>query len=238
MKLKRFMPVLATALILTAFMALMLLSTAKIKLETSAEPIKAMPSILIDPGHGGQDGGAVCNGVLEKDINLPISYDTADLIRLFGFDVSMTREDDNFISDEGSNVKERKLNDMKTRLDLYNCDENNVIISIHQNKFSDSKAHGSQIFYSPNNENSKLLAQNIKFSLNSLLQTGLDRECKVAGDGIYLLKNTNQPAVIVECGFISNTEECQKLTDSDYQKQLAFAISTGLLDFYNQSPWS
>ena len=233
MRLKRFIFITLILLLLALFMILMLLSTSKIKLETSAKPLEKLPHILIDPGHGGQDGGAVCNGVLEKDINLPISQDTADLIKLFGFEVSMTRTDDSFITDKGANVKERKLNDMKARLELYNCDENNVIISIHQNKFSDSKAHGSQIFYSPNNDKSKMLAQNVKYSLNSLLQTGLDRECKAAGKSIYLLKNTHQPAVIVECGFISNFEECQKLKSDSYQKQLAFAITTGLLDYYN-----
>lgn len=233
MKLKRLFIIGFCAFIISVFMALMINSTSKITLNTSASPARSMPKILIDAGHGGQDGGAVCNGVLEKDINLPISHDAEDLISLLGFEVTMTREDDNFIGEEGENVKQRKLNDMKTRLEMYNSDENNVIISIHQNKFSDSSAHGSQIFYSPNDENSKLLAQNIKYSVNSLLQTGLDRECKVAGDGIYLLKNTKQPAVIVECGFISNFEECQKLKSDEYQKQMAFAISTGLLDFYN-----
>ena len=146
MRLKRFVFIILILLLLSLFMMLMLLSTSKIKLETSAKPLERLPHILIDPGHGGQDGGAVCNGVLEKDINLPISKDTADLIRLLGFDVSMTRTDDSFITDKGANVKERKLNDMKERLELYNSDESNVIISIHQNKFSDSKARGSQIF--------------------------------------------------------------------------------------------
>ena len=233
MKLKRVIFIVSIILLLALFMLLMLLSTSKIKLETSAKPLEKLPKIIIDAGHGGQDGGAVCNGVLEKDINLPISLDTADFVKLLGFEVMMTREDDNFITDKGSNVKERKLNDMKARLELYNSDESNVILSIHQNKFSDSKAHGSQIFYSPNNDDSQLLAQSVKHSLNSLLNTGLDRECKPAGKSIYLLKNTHQPAVIVECGFISNFEECQKLKSDSYQKQLAFAITTGLLDYKN-----
>lgn len=233
MRLKRIIFIVSILLLLGLFMLLMLLSTSKIKLETSAKPLTKAPKIIIDAGHGGQDGGAVCNGVLEKDINLPISRDTADLVKLLGFEVMMTREDDNFITDKGSNVKERKLNDMKARLELYNSDESNVIISIHQNKFSDSKAHGSQIFYSPNNDDSKLLAQSVKHSLNSLLNTGLDRECKPAGKSIYLLKNTHQPAVIVECGFISNFEECQRLKSISFQRQLAFAITTGFLDYYN-----
>ena len=233
MKLNRCLFTLAVLISITVFMALMINSTSKIRLETSAKPLEPMPKILIDPGHGGQDGGAVCNGVLEKDINLPISRDTADLIRLFGFETKMTREDDNFITDTGRNVKERKLNDMKARLEMYNSDNSNVIISIHQNKFSDSKAYGSQIFYSPNNGDSKLLAQSVKRSVNSLLGTGIDRECKAAGKDIYLLKNTNQPAVIVECGFISNFEECQKLKSEEYQKRISFAVALGLLDYYN-----
>ena len=231
--LKKIIYVSAVVLPLVVFMLLMLHSGSKIRLETSAQPLKNTPKILIDPGHGGQDGGAVCNGVLEKDINLIISKDSTDLIRLLGFETTLTREDDNFVSDNGSNVKERKLNDMKARLQMYNADENNVIISIHQNKFSDSKAHGSQVFFSPNNELSKSLAESIKRSVNSMLLTGLDRECKQAGKDIYLLKNTNQPAVIVECGFISNFEECQKLKSREYQKQLAFCITAGLLEYCN-----
>lgn len=225
----------AVVIPLAAFMLLMVLSSSKIRLETSAQPLKNMPKVLIDPGHGGQDGGAVCNGVLEKDINLLISKDSADLIRLLGFETALTRDDDSFVSDSGSNVKERKLNDMKARLQMYNSDESNVIISIHQNKFSDSKAHGSQIFFSPNNELSKSLAESIKLSLNQMLLTGLDRECKRAGKDIYLLKNTKMPAVIVECGFISNFEECQRLKSREYQKQLAFCVTAGLLEYYNNN---
>ena len=233
--LKKILCISAVVLPLTVFMLLMVMSGSKIRLETSAQPLKNMPKILIDPGHGGQDGGAVCNGVLEKDINLLISKDSADLIRLLGFETALTRDDDSFVSDSGSNVKERKLNDMKARLKMYNSDESNVIISIHQNKFSDSKAHGSQIFFSPNNELSKSLAESIKLSLNQMLLTGLDRECKRAGKDIYLLKNTKMPAVIVECGFISNFEECQRLKSREYQKQLAFCVTAGLLEYYNNN---
>ena len=232
---KKIIGVSAVVIPLAAFMLLMVLSSSKIRLETSAQPLKNMPKVLIDPGHGGQDGGAVCNGVLEKDINLLISKDSADLIRLLGFETALTRDDDSFVSDSGSNVKERKLNDMKARLKMYNSDESNVIISIHQNKFSDSKAHGSQIFFSPNNELSKSLAESIKLSLNQMLLTGLDRECKRAGKDIYLLKNTKMPAVIVECGFISNFEECQRLKSCEYQKQLAFCVTAGLLEYYNNN---
>ena len=233
MKLKKLLPAAAILLCITTFLLLMIKSTGRITLNTSAEAQEKKPVLIIDAGHGGEDGGAVVGDVLEKDINLDISYDTADLLKLFGFDVSMTRSSDNALTNEGKDVKQRKYNDMKMRLDMYNSSADNVIISIHQNKFSSASSHGAQVFYSPNNEKSKVLAQNVKYSLNSLLQTGLDRECKAAGKSIYLLKNTYQPAVIVECGFISNFEECQKLKSDSYQKQLAFAITTGLLDYYN-----
>jgi len=115
----------------------------------------------------------------------------------------------------------------------FNSSEENTIISIHQNKFSESKYHGTQIFYSPNNSKSKQLADSIKFSVKGLLQPDNERECKKADSGIYLLKNTSNPAVIVECGFISNEEECNNLLNSQYKKQMAFSITSGFLTYYN-----
>ena len=122
---------------------------------------------------------------------------------------------------------------MKKRLEIFNYSKENTIISIHQNKFTESKYHGTQIFYSPNNPKSKQLADSIKYSVKGLLQPDNERECKKADSGIYLLKNTNNPAVIVECGFISNGEECKNLLDSQYQKQMAFSITAGFLSYYN-----
>lgn len=233
MKLKKLLPAAAILLCITTFLLLMIKSTGRITLNTSAEAQEKKPVLIIDAGHGGEDGGAVVGDVLEKDINLDISYDTADLLKLFGFDVSMTRSSDNALTNEGKDVKQRKYNDMKMRLDMYNSSADNVIISIHQNKFSSASSHGAQVFYSPNNENSLRLAESMRNSVVSMIQPDNERECKKAGKEIYLLKNTDNPAVIVECGFISNQNERKLLLEKSYQKKMALAVTTGFLDYYH-----
>ena len=234
MKIKKFIfPCICFAL-LSAFVFLMISAALNIKISVSSENVKSMPTIVIDAGHGGEDGGAVSeSGVLEKDINLSIANDTYALFYLLGFDVKQTRKTDIALDNGEDTIRKRKVSDMKKRLEIFNSPEENTIISIHQNKFSESKYHGTQIFYSPNNPKSKQLADSIKYSVKGLLQPDNERECKKADSGIYLLKNTNNPAVIVECGFISNGEECKNLLDSQYQKQMAFSITAGFLSYYN-----
>ena len=233
MKLKKILSAAVAFLGLFLFVFLMLRSTKNITLQTNALPSKPLPQILIDPGHGGEDGGAVSGDVLEKDINLDISHDAADLFTFFGFDVTMTRTTGDALTSEGEDVKKRKYNDMKMRLEMYNSSENNVIISIHQNKFSSAASKGTQVFYSPNHEQSGQLARCIQFSVKKLLQPENKRECKAAGSEIFLLKNTKNPAVLVECGFISNKSEREKLLNTEYQRQMALSIATGFIDFYN-----
>lgn len=234
MKIKKFIfPCICFAL-LSAFVFLMISAALNIKVSVSSENVKSMPTIVIDAGHGGEDGGAVSeNGVLEKDINLSIANDTSALFYLLGFDVKQTRKTDIALDNREDTIRKRKVSDMKKRLEIFNYSKENTIISIHQNKFTESKYHGTQIFYSPNNPKSKQLADSIKYSVKGLLQPDNERECKKADSGIYLLKNTNNPAVIVECGFISNGEECKNLLDSQYQKQMAFSITAGFLSYYN-----
>lgn len=234
MKIKKFIfPCICFAL-LSAFVFLMISAALNIKVSVSSENVKSMPTIVIDAGHGGEDGGAVReSGVLEKDINLSIANDTSALFYLLGFDVTQTRKTDIALDNGEDTIRKRKVSDMKKRLEIFNSSKENTIISIHQNKFSESKYHGTQIFYSPNNPKSKQLADSIKYSVKGLLQPDNERECKKADSGIYLLKNTNNPAVIVECGFISNEEECKNLLDSQYQKQMAFSITAGFLSYYN-----
>ena len=234
MKIKKFIfPCICFAL-LSVFVLLMISAALNIKVSVSSESVKSMPTIVIDAGHGGEDGGAVSeSGVLEKDINLSIANDTSALFYLLGFDVTQTRKTDIALYNGEDTIRKRKVSDMKKRLEIFNSSKENTIISIHQNKFSESKYHGTQIFYSPNNPKSKQLADSIKYSVKSLLQPDNERECKKADSGIYLLKNTNNPAVIVECGFISNGEECKNLLDSQYQKQMAYSITAGFLSYYN-----
>ena len=234
MKIKKFIFPCVCFALLSAFVFLMISAALNIKVSVSSENVKSMPTIVIDAGHGGEDGGAVSeSGVLEKDINLSIANDTHALFYLLGFDVKQTRKTDIALDNGEDTIRKRKVSDMKKRLEIFNSSKENTIISIHQNKFSESKYHGTQIFYSPNNPKSKQLADSIKYSVKGLLQPDNERECKKADSGIYLLKNTNNPAVIVECGFISNGEECKNLLDSQYQKQMAFSITAGFLSYYN-----
>lgn len=234
MRVRRLIYVVTVFVLISVFLYFMILPASKMKLETSAIPEKRAVHLIIDAGHGGEDGGAVsADGTLEKGINLSISNDLFDLLTILGFNAEKTRVNDNALSDEGESVKERKYNDMMLRLEKFNSSDDNVIISVHQNKFSNTSSKGTQVFYSPNNENSLKLADSIKFSVKSLLQPDNERLSKPADGNIFLLKNTALPAVIVECGFLSNVEECQKLTDEDYQRDMAFGIAAGFLDFYN-----
>lgn len=234
MKIKKFIFPCVCFALMSAFVILMIFAASNIKVSVSSESVKSMPTVVIDSGHGGEDGGAVSeSGVLEKDINLSIANDTAALFYLLGFDVTQTRTTDIALDSGEDTIRKRKVSDMKKRLEIFNSSKENTIISIHQNKFSESKYHGTQIFYSPNNSKSKQLADSIKYSVKGLLQPDNERECKKADSGIYLLKNTNNPAVVVECGFISNQEECKNLLDSQYQKQMAYSITAGFLSYYN-----
>ena len=232
MKRKQLLSAAIILLCLSFFLFLMLRSTRRITLETAA-PVRTLPPVLIDPGHGGEDGGAVSGDVLEKHINLAVSHDVADLLRLCGYTVSMTRDTDDALTNEGEDVRKRKYNDMKMRLDLYNATPDNVVVSIHQNKFDAAASHGAQVFYSPNHPNSAVLAEALRKSVTGMLQPDNTRTCKAAGKEIFLLKNARVPAVIVECGFISNRQERELLVTDDYQKQLALAIAAGLMNYVN-----
>ena len=146
----------------------------------------------------------------------------------------MTRTDDNSIGVKDTTIREQKVSDMKKRLEIYNSNKENIVISIHQNKFQQEKYNGTQIFYSANNEKSSILAENIKTSVVNLLQPNNTRECKKATKEIYLLYNSKVPSVIVECGFLSNKNEAEKLKTDSYQKQLAFTIYLGVSNYINQ----
>lgn len=232
---KKICYILICAIMSFCFVILMISSAANIKLNTISSSIsKEIPYVVIDAGHGGEDGGAIINDkISEKNINLDIANKTADLTTFLGFETTKTRSTDTALSSQENTIRQRKVSDMKKRLEIYNADSKNIVVSIHQNKFSQEKYKGTQIFYSKNNTKSQYLAEKIKFSVKGLLQPDNTREIKQAGNDIYLLKNTTQPAVIVECGFISNKEECQKLIDDVYQKQMAFAITCGLLNYCN-----
>ena len=224
--------ILILIVILISFAIFLYTSFSNITARTSAEPERKTPVVIIDAGHGGEDGGASVDGALEKDINLSIANKLADTLRLCGCEVREIRDEDISVYEDGaSTLREKKVSDLQKRVSIANESENNLLVSIHQNKFDNSAYSGTQLFYSTNADNSKTLAEAIRQSVTSLLQKENTRELKPADSNIYLLDHATVPAVIVECGFLSNDEERAKLTDEEYQKQLAYAIAMGVLDF-------
>lgn len=183
--------------------------------------------ILLDPGHGGFDGGAVASdGTLEKHINLDISLQLRDMLVVCGLPVEMTRNSDISLADsESDTIRNKKVSDMHNRLRMYNGAE--VVISIHQNHFQVPKYHGAQVFYAQNNPDCIILAQSVQKAIVTYLQPKNTRDIKAATDGIYLLHHTTSPAVLVECGFLSNPEELKRLNDPTYRQQMAWSIMLG-----------
>lgn len=192
-------------------------------------------TVIIDPGHGGVDGGAVGpGGVVEKNINLSISLKLRDFFQAAGFRVIMTRGDDRSIHDEGSDtIRSKKSSDLHNRFDIIQQNPNALFLSIHQNIFSDSQYHGTQVFYSPNDEASKRLADELQNTIRMSLQKDNERETKPAGKNLFLLYYAKTPAVLVECGFLSNRQEEALLQDDTYQTNMAFEIFCGTLAFYS-----
>lgn len=186
-------------------------------------------TVILDAGHGGFDGGASAGDVLEKDINLKIALFLADHLKLSGYDVILTREDDSATNDEGDRIRSKKISDMKNRLALMKSYPDAFFVSIHLNKYSDSQPKGTQVFYSQKTEESKLLAQSIQQTVKELLQSDNHREIKPATRDTYLLYNAPIPAVIVECGFLSNPAELALLKTEEYQKKMAFAVYCGII---------
>lgn len=222
-------------LLFLGFVILIVNAYSNLSQSVSTNIINKTPIIVIDAGHGGEDGGATANNITEKDINLSIAKKLENIFISNGYEVIMTRTDDDSIGIKDSTIREQKVSDMKKRLDIYNSNEENIVISIHQNKFEQEKYSGTQIFYSTNNENSSVLAENIKTSVVNLIQPNNTRGCKKATKDIYLLYNSKVPSVIVECGFLSNKNEAEKLKTESYQKQMAFSIFLGVSNYINQS---
>ncbi len=195
-------------------------------------------TVIIDAGHGGEDGGAVgSNGVLEKEINLAIALELEKNLKQNNFDVIMVRDSDRSVGDQTlGSISERKRSDTKNRLSMVEEAGDCILISIHQNHFSESKYSGAQVFYSPNRPESAELAEAIRQNIVQDLQPENKRENKEAGSNIYLLDKCQVPGVLVECGFLSNPEENGKLCNETYQKDMAAAIYNGLIDYLESQP--
>ena len=205
-----------------------LLTTAAGVAERRQTAATLSPYILIDAGHGGEDGGAVAaDGTLEKDLNLAVAMPLRDLLSVMGFSVAMTRETDVMLDTEGATLRQRKVADMNQRLSMVQSAQ--LTVSLHQNKFSQAKYSGTQVFYSQNHPQSREVAESVRESVVSLLQPQNTRPLKAGDSTVFLLHRATMPIVLVECGFLSNETEREKLKTPAYQRQLAFAVAGGVM---------
>lgn len=204
----------------------MILATRKLSISVTSEQVDSKEMIVvIDAGHGGNDPGKVgVNGDLEKDINLQIAKKVEEYLEQQGIQVVMTREDDT--------TEDSKLADMKKRVQLINEVKPAIVVSIHQNSYSDASVKGAQVFYYEESEEGTNAAAIMQEALKKADPDNV-RQIK-ANDSFYLLKKTQVPTIIVECGFLSNSEESERLVSEEYQKQVAMAICEGLIKWLDK----
>lgn len=197
-----------------------------------ADASGARPVIVIDAGHGGEDGGASgADGTLEKDLNLTVAKSVAQILTAAGYDVRMTRTDDRLLYDMYDDLTDytghKKTYDLRNRLRFAKEAGTSLLVSIHMNKFSEEKYKGLQVYYS---DSGKAAADLVQKYAKLYLQPGNDRETKRADRSIYLLTRAEMPAIMVECGFLSNAQELADLTSPAYQKQLALTIAAAIAE--------
>ena len=195
--------------------------------------IKNRTCFVIDAGHGGIDGGAVsCTGITESELNLEIALRLNDFMRIIGLETTMIRTEDTSVYTEGNTIASQKASDLKERVRIVNENDNSVLLSVHQNHFSDSKYYGGQIFYAANPE-SQTLAAILQENWNCYLTPDTNRQHKKA-EGIYLIKHIENPGVLIECGFLSNYQEEAKLRTTTYQQKICGVIAKSCIEFLNR----
>ncbi len=191
--------------------------------------------IIVDAGHGGSDGGAVASdGTFESVLNLQIANKLNDVLSAVGFNTYMTRTDDNSIGDSSSTIRSEKVSDIHKRMDIMNSFENCIFVSVHQNFYPGVSSWGTQVFYSGNNNESELIARSVQLSVSDLIQNDNKRTVKKSGSEIYLLYRAEKPAILVECGFMSNKNELEKLKNDTYQKEIAYSITNGIINYLTE----
>lgn len=193
--------------------------------------------IVVDAGHGGEDGGCVSDsGLLEKNLNLDVAKKVSEFLNAMGYNAVLTRNDDKMLYDiYGDNYEGRKKTyDLKNRLKFARENDADALVSIHMNKFPQTQYKGLQVYYSKNHPNSQVIAENIQANCKQYLQKDNARTVKESDRNIFLLDRAEIPAVLVECGFLSNEEETKKLNDEEYRKKLSFVIAMSII-LYIQS---
>ena len=189
--------------------------------------------VVIDAGHGGEDGGAISvSGEFESNINLEIAIKTNDLMHLLGIKTNMIRTDDRSIYTKGTTLSEKKISDLKERVRIINQTNNPILISIHQNYFSNEKYSGMQVFFA-NTQGSADLAMDLQNKSKEFLNPNNNRKIKKT-DSVYLMEKINCTAVLVECGFLSNYAEEAKLRNDTYQTKIAGLIAVTLCNYLDR----
>lgn len=218
-----FLPV--YALVLSLFLFAAMGGSRAVTVLSENAPLENRRCIIIDPGHGGEDGGAVsCTGVSESKINLEISLRLRELFHFLGYDTMMIRTTDTSVYTQGDTIASKKVSDLKERVRMVNAVENALLVSIHQNHFPESRYSGAQVFYAQT-QDSQILAEQLQAALIQTVNPGSHRSCKKS-TGVYLMERISCPGVLVECGFLSNPEEEAKLQTPEYQKKLCCVIAS------------
>lgn len=231
MKGRKLVPMVALyILIVGIFMGTAYLGSTVTSVVVQRLPVERDHTIVIDAGHGGEDGGASSMaGRPESSYNLEIALKLNDLLHLLGYRTKMIRVRDESVYVTGTSIAEKKVSDLRERVRMVNETGNAILVSIHQNMFSDSRYHGAQVFYGPEGE-SKDLAEQLQVALRQFLNPGSNRKIKKA-DGIYLMQHIKCMGVLVECGFLSNPEEEAMLRTKEYQQKLSCVIAGTLSQF-------
>lgn len=201
------------------------------------QEVHPTPTVIIDAGHGGEDGGTQsADGTLEKDLNLDIALRLAKLFEDKGINVILTRDTDTLLYDRNTDYKGRKkLLDAEARLKIADDNPDAIFISIHQNAYKDPQYSGLQVWYSGNNAESLHLAEAIQSGVKSKLQTENNRAVKFSGNNVYIMQHIKNPAILVECGFLSNPSEAKKLSDPSYRQNLSQVICDSTLEYINNN---
>ncbi len=197
--------------------------------QTVAEPSYVPITVIMDPGHGGEDPGAVDNGLTEKDLNLDVALSLNDILTACGYNTALTRTEDMLLYKQGEENR-KKYYDLRNREVFAEEFENSVFVSLHMNKFPAEYCKGAQTFYSEHDIESKNLATSVQENVR-LLQKNNKRVIKSGNNTIYLLDNLDMPSILIECGFLSNREEALSLSDKNYRAALAFTIYCGIAEY-------
>ncbi len=192
-------------------------------------------TVVLDAGHGGEDPGAVSDysGLKEKDVNLNIVMQIKNLLEKDNYKVILTRDSDQLIyGTETKNILQKRREDLTRRKQIMDESGADIVVSIHLNKFAQTKYHGAQVFFPPNSPDSQKLANEIQNSIRLNADNTNDRVALVKKDQIMILKNLKTTTVVCECGFLSNSDEEKKLTTEDYQNKIAQAIKGGIDNYF------